>query len=40
MMNNEELWCPFRDNIEIIFVRKYHNYSLFISEAASFFIIH
>jgi len=27
-------------NIEIIFVRKYHNDSLFISEAASFFIIH
>ena len=24
----------------IIFVRKYHNYSLFISEAASLFIIH
>jgi len=39
-MNNEELRCPFRDNIEIIYVRKYHNYSLFISEEASLFIIH
>ena len=26
--------------IEIIFARKYHNYSLFISEAVSFFVIH
>ena len=30
MMKNEELWYPLRDDISIIFVRKYHNYSIFI----------
>ena len=37
MMNNEELWSPLWDDISIIFVRKHHNYSLFI---VSIFIIH
>ncbi len=38
-MKNEKLWCPQADDLKN-FRRKYHNYSFFISEAASFFIIH